>query len=62
MEIQGSNTAVSDASAGLRAAKLANNQQEQQGKATLQLLESAAGVPQASSANPALGSTVDTYA
>ncbi|MFC6441312.1 hypothetical protein [Bowmanella sp. JS7-9] len=61
MEIQGS-TGVSDASAELRAAKLAKNQQEQEGKAALQLLDSAAGVPQSSSANPALGSTVDTYA
>ncbi|WP_416306483.1 hypothetical protein [Neptunicella sp. SCSIO 80796] len=63
MELQGASTSgMSDASAELRAAKLAKSQQEQTGEQTLQLLESAADVPKASSANPALGSHVDLFA
>lgn len=63
MELQGASTGVrSDASAELRSAKLAKNQQEEQGKQTLQLLDSATDVPKASSANPAIGSHIDTFA
>jgi len=63
MELQGASTGVrSDASGELRAAKLAKNQQEEQGKQTLQLLDSATDVPKTSSANPAIGSNVDTFA
>ncbi len=62
MEIQGGSTGVSDVSAELRSAKLAKNQQEQEGKATLQLLDSATDVPKTTSSNPSLGSTVDTFA
>lgn len=63
MELQGASTAVrSDASTELRAAKLAKNQQEEQGQQTLQLLDSATDVPKTSSANPAIGSNVDTFA
>ncbi|MDN4502161.1 hypothetical protein QX776_07090 [Alteromonadaceae bacterium BrNp21-10] len=63
MEIQGSTTSgMSGASGELRAAKLAKSQQEQQGEQTLQLLDSAADVPKASSNNPALGSLVDVFA
>lgn len=63
MELSGTSTStVSDASVELRAAKLAKNQQEQVGEQSLQLLESSAGVPKSSSANPALGSNVDTFA
>lgn len=63
MELQGASTAVrSDASTELRAAKLAKNQQEEQGQQTLQLLDSATDVPKTSSANPAIGSNIDTFA
>jgi hypothetical protein len=63
MELQGAGTSgMSDASVELRSAKLAKNQQEEEGKQALQLLDSAAGVPKASSADPALGSTIDTFA
>jgi len=46
----------------LASLKLAKSQQEQEGKASLQLLESAADVPKTSSSNPALGANIDTYA
>lgn len=63
MEIQGANaSATSGAALELVSAKLAKSQQEQEGRAALQLLESAADVPQPVSANPALGGTVNTYA
>ncbi|MCV2883580.1 hypothetical protein OE749_02560 [Aestuariibacter sp. AA17] len=63
MELQGVGASgTSDVSSELRAAKLAKSQQEAEGKASLQLLESAADVPKATSANPALGSTIDTFA
>ncbi|GGO66345.1 hypothetical protein [Bowmanella pacifica] len=63
MELQGASTSgMSDVSATLRSAKLAKSQQEQEGKAALQLLDSASDVPKASSANPSLGSTIDTFA
>ncbi|ALS99842.1 hypothetical protein [Lacimicrobium alkaliphilum] len=63
MELQGARTSgMSDASVELRSAKLAKNQQEEEGKQALQLLDSAAGVPKPSSADPALGSTIDTFA
>lgn len=63
MELSGTSAShVSDASAGLRSAKLAKSHQEEQGEQTLQLLNSAADVPKTSSANPALGSNVNTFA
>lgn len=63
MELQGANTSgTSGASLEVKALQLAKSQQEQQGQATLQLLESATDVPKASSSNPALGSNVDTFA
>lgn len=63
MELSGAGAShVSDASAELRAAKLAKSHQEEQGEQTLQLLDSAAGVPKTTSANPALGSNVNTFA
>lgn len=63
MELQGANSSgTSGVSLELTAAKLAKSQQEQEGQASLQLLESAADVPKASSANPAVGSIVDTFA
>lgn len=63
MELQGASASgMSDASAELRAAKLAKSQQEQTGEQTLQLLESATDVPKSTSANPAIGSNIDTHA
>ena len=63
MDIQGAGASgASGASLELASLKLAKGQQEQEGKATLQLLESAADVPKTSSSNPALGANIDTYA
>ncbi|BFT29124.1 hypothetical protein D210916BOD24_03000 [Alteromonas sp. D210916BOD_24] len=63
MDLQGTSASgTSGASLELASLKLAKSQQEQEGQAALQLLESAAGVPQSSSANAALGANIDTYA
>ena len=63
MDLQGANTSgTSGASLELASLKLAKNQQKQEGQATLQLLESAADVPKSTSANPAIGANVNTYA
>lgn len=63
MDIQGTSAfGASDASLEVKALQLAKSQQEQEGQATLQLLETAADVPKATSANPALGSSIDTFA
>lgn len=64
MEIQGNTSALgtSDASLEIKSLQLAKSQQEQEGQATLQLLETAADVPKTTSANGALGSNIDTFA
>jgi hypothetical protein len=63
MDLQGASTSgTSGASLELASLKLAKSQQQQEGKATLQLLESAADVPKPSSSNPALGANINTYA
>jgi len=63
MDIQGAGpSATSGATLELKALQLAKSQQEREGQASLQLLESAADVSSASSANGALGSIVDTFA
>lgn len=64
MEIQGAHTSGTSGAPSLeiKAAQLAKSKQEQDGQATLQLLDSAADVPKPSSANPALGSKIDTFA
>lgn len=63
MELSGASTSsVAGASTELRAAKLAKDQQEEQGKQALQLLDSTADVSKPSSANPAVGGNVDTFA
>ena len=63
MDIQGAGaSATSGASLELASLKMAKSQQQQEGQATLQLLESAADVPKPSSGNPSLGANVDTYA
>ncbi len=62
MELQGVNTSgTTGAPLEIKALQLAKENQERQGQATLQLLESAADVPKVSS-NPAIGSNVNTYA
>lgn len=60
MDIQ--NNGTSGASLELASLKLAKNQQQQEGQATLQLLETAADVPKPASSNPAVGANIDTYA
>lgn len=64
MAIEGTSASSAGASElGIRSLQLARGQQEQQGQQTLQLLESASDVPQASSSsNPAVGSNVNTFA
>jgi len=63
MNIQGySASATSGTALELVSLKMAKDQQEQQGQAAIQLLESAAEVPRPTSANPALGGTIDTFA
>jgi len=63
MELQGVNTSGTTGASTLevKALQLAKSNQEIEGQATLQLLESAADVPKVSS-NPAIGSNVDTFA
>ena len=63
MDLQGTSASgTSGASLELASLKLAKSQQEQEGQASLQLLESASDVPKSSSSNPALGAIVDTFA
>ncbi len=66
MDLQGVNTSgASGASLELASLKMAKDLQKQEGQATLQLLESAASsadVPKSTSANPALGANVNTFA
>lgn len=45
----------------IKSLQLAKSQQEKDGQATLELLE-AAEAPKVSSANPAIGSNIDTFA
>ena len=59
MEIQ---SGSSGATLEIKALQLAKSKQEIEGQASLQLLESAADVPKFSSANPGLGSIIDTFA
>ena len=62
MEIHGGiNPGSASASLEMEALKLAKSNQEIQGQATIELLESAADVPKASS-NSTVGSNVNTYA
>ncbi len=63
MDIQGASASgTSGASLEMASLKLAKGQQEQDGQATLQLLESATDVPKPTSANPAIGGKIDTFA
>ncbi len=60
MDISGINASGVSGALEIKSALLAKNMQEQQGKAALQLLESA-DIPKTSS-NPGLGSIINTYA
>lgn len=62
MEIHGSkNPGAAGASLEIEALKLAKSNQQIEGQATLQLLESATDVPNVSS-NSSIGSNVNTFA
>ena len=51
------------ASTAVRTAQLANDQQQVEGQSAVQLIESAAdSAPQPTSANPAIGSNINTTA
>ena len=63
MDLQGASaSATSGASLEVASLKLAKSQQQEEGKATLQLLETAADVPKPSSSDPSLGANIDTFA
>lgn len=63
MDLQGASASgTSGASLEIASLKLAKSQQQQEGKATLQLLETAADVPKPTSSNPSLGANIDTFA
>lgn len=63
MDLQGASASgTSGASLEVAALKMAKGQQQQEGKATLQLLETAADVPKTTSSNPAVGGNIDTFA
>jgi hypothetical protein len=63
MDLQGASASgTSGASLELASLKLAKGQQEQEGKAALQLLENSADVPKPTSSNPAVGANIDTFA
>lgn len=61
MEIQGASTSGTSDALQVKSLQLQKSQQEQEGQAALQLIESA-DVPKSSSSNPSLGSIVDTFA
>ncbi len=62
MELQGASTSGTSDTLQIKSLQLAKSKQEQEGQAAIQLIESAADVPKSSSANPAIGSIVDTFA
>lgn len=63
MDLQGASASgTSGASLELASLKLAKGQQEQEGKAALQLLENSADVPKSTSSNPSVGANIDTFA
>jgi hypothetical protein len=57
----GSQSGAASATLEIKSLQLAKSQQKVEGQATLQLLE-AAEVPKVTSANPAVGRNVDTFA
>ena len=62
MDLQGmSASGTSGASLELASLKMAKSQQQQEGQASLQLIESA-DVPKSTSANPAIGANINTTA
>lgn len=62
MEIQGGNASgTSGATLEMKSLQMAKSQQKIEGQATLQLLDSAADVPKATSSG-SIGSGIDTFA
>lgn len=61
MDISGAGQSSVGSTLEIKSLQLAKSQQKIEGQATLDLIESAAA-PKTSSANPALGSTIDTFA
>lgn len=62
MEISGNSGNSGVSSLELKGLQLSKGQQEAEGEQTLQLLESAAGVPSGPSADVAKGGNIDTFA
>ncbi|MFT2089590.1 hypothetical protein [Paraglaciecola sp. 2405UD69-4] len=60
MDISGASSSVAS-TLELKSLQLSKSQQEVEGQATLELLESAEA-PKTTSANPAIGSNIDTFA
>lgn len=62
MEISGASGNSGVSSLELKGLQLSKGQQEKEGEQTLQLLESAAGVPNGQSGDPAKGNNINTFA
>jgi hypothetical protein len=61
MDISGASHSSVSSTLEIKSLQLAKSQQQIEGQATINLIEAAAA-PQVSSANPAIGSNIDTYA
>ena len=61
MDLSGAGQSSVSSTLEIKSLQLAKSQQKIEGQATIELLEAAAA-PKVSSANPALGSNIDTFA
>jgi hypothetical protein len=61
MDISGASHSSVGSTLEIKSLQLAKSQQKVEGQATLELLDAAAA-PKTSSANPAMGSNIDTFA
>ena len=61
MDISGAGNSSVGSTLEIKSLQLAKSQQKVEGQATLELLDAAAA-PKSSSANPAMGSNIDTFA
>ncbi|MEP1447926.1 MAG: hypothetical protein ABJK37_17625 [Paraglaciecola sp.] len=61
MDISGASNSSVNSTLEIKSLQLAKSQQKVEGQATLDLIEAAAA-PKVSSANPAIGSNIDTFA
>lgn len=61
MDISGASNSSVSSTLEIKSLQLAKSQQKVEGQATLDLIEAAAA-PKVSSANPAIGSNIDTFA